>query len=311
MYDLCEKLLEINKDFIKSINDEPSIEVLQNLRFDYNNIPDYSEPLCQQIYLMRYMYAYSFEFYYVYRLVFETLYELYKATHVLSIGCGSAYDYWALKKAYMDSNLEDTTGVFYYIGIDKVNWLYTCASEKYDKVDILKRDFVEWIRENPNDFSNRDFIFFPKSIGEFSEEYFKTLLLEIKQPQNRLKRDRVVIIGSFRKTQSSHQSDVNRFESFVDTLVSANGYIKQEKQSSDRVFRGDNNRYIYEYNHFPIFPKSVKDTLVNLDVCCNRYIKNGHHCSPCECEESLVFRNPVTTTSCIDFKIVVLKRGEQ
>ncbi len=98
MEEIEKVITQVHDDMIDFLELEPSIEIFQSLRFDQGNIPDYHEPLIQQMYLFRYLYAYAYEYYRLFNSIIENLeFELYPTTRILSIGCGTAIDYLTLR----------------------------------------------------------------------------------------------------------------------------------------------------------------------------------------------------------------------
>jgi hypothetical protein len=296
---------------LEFLKDEPSLEVLRGLRFDQNNIPDYAEPLCQQLYFLRYFFAYAYEYYDIFSEMMNLLGgEINIVNRVLSIGCGSAFDYWALKRAINPDKLDGYEEEFHYVGIDKVNWLYPSVKEQNDTLDIYNTDFLEWLRENPQVFSKSNIIIFPKSIGEFSERVFSEILSEIDKGDCRLSRKSTVIIGSFRSYEKNHFSDVSRFRKFVDRLMIASNYSVSARKSSPKINEGASKIKISSSKYFPEYPITVQQTITNLFDYCNKYKDNGNkHCEGFLCEEALVFKNPILYTAYMDYEIVILKRG--
>lgn len=62
------------------------------LRFDYGNLPDYTDDLLQDVYAMRYGLAYAHEYKVMYAKMLESLKPGFKL-EVTSLGCGNMIDY--------------------------------------------------------------------------------------------------------------------------------------------------------------------------------------------------------------------------
>lgn len=62
------------------------------LRFDYGNLPDYTDDLLQDVYAMRYGLAYAHEYNVMYAKMLESLKPCFKL-EVTSLGCGNMIDY--------------------------------------------------------------------------------------------------------------------------------------------------------------------------------------------------------------------------
>lgn len=305
-----ESLREIEKDLLKRLEKEPSLEPLRNLRFDSEVNPDYNNPQIQLLYLLRYFYAYSYEYYLAFKGMLALVNgEIEKDSNVLSIGCGAAFDYWALKRAVNYDNSVGHEEVFNYTGVDEVSWLHPCSKEGKDSLNICKKDFISWLSVTPTLFSISDIIIFPKSIGEFSEEYFSKMLSEIEKDKCKITRKTVAVIGSFRR--SKHDFDVERFDRFVNRLRASANYIGIEKMTKNYLSEIEYPAIPQDNKYFFGYPKNIKNKMLSLFNYCKRYKQNGNkHCTGCICTESNVFKYPITTKKYIDYKIVILKRGE-
>ena len=155
---------------------EEAIELFKTLNYD-NNIPDYNNPYIQELYALRYMYAYGYEYREMFRRLFAAQ-KIPKVMHILSIGCGNGIDYWAFRSACSMVLEEDRTNVFYsYTGIDRVNWMWRFG-EKYiehnSNVQYETCDAAEFLRKNQAALPY-NIIIFPKSICEFPEEVFEQI----------------------------------------------------------------------------------------------------------------------------------------
>lgn len=304
-----ELLINIKKDMLDQLKKELSIKSLRGMRFDLESPPDYTMPLSQQIYLLRYLYAYSFEYFLVFYKMFNASDgEIKKAFNILSIGCGSAVDYWAFKRAVNYMELTEEIEIVCYNGIDIVSWLYSFPKEKYDLVNIHQQDFISWLRENTDIFSKSDIIFFPKSIGEFSDEYFSDLLNELTKDNCKISRKSVAVIGSFRKRK--HAFDVARFDQIVNCLKSSANYrvwksVTKSPQSARSCQKIPN-----LFGYFEDYPANLREELRNICKYCNEFNRNGDHCDNPNCLDPTINVNkyPITTKDYIDFKIVILKK---
>lgn len=124
----------------------------------------YDNPWDQACYVLRYSYAYAFEYYLLYEKILNAIGNIEKL-NVLSIGCGPQIDAWSLGVA---SEVKKLNAHIYYTGIDLAkNW---------------KKDYhpkTEHIRVNPPVFGlsagryltscdtiDYDIIVFPKSLRD-------------------------------------------------------------------------------------------------------------------------------------------------
>ena len=315
MEEVEKVITQVHDDLINFLEIEPSIEIFQSLRFDQGNIPDYSEPLIQQMYLLRYLFAYAYEYYGLFNCIIENLeFELYPKTRILSIGCGMAIDYLALRKT-MDDYPDTKDTLIDYIGVDLVDWLYRFDSLKSDNFKFHKQDINCWMKSHKFELLSRDIIIFPKSISEFTEEQFNALICSMISIEGEFSRNRIVLCGSFRKTDSNNYLDRKRFDCFVDKFsirfkMNVAKVISTTKENGVQIVVPQED-FISHSDRFSRFPDQVLDTMLNLYKFCNRFKEqNQIHCNPCMCNESLVFKHPILRTKYIDFKIVILKRGK-
>lgn len=117
---------------------------------------DYSDPIYQSIYTMRYFPAYYTEYcmlsccFYLYILKNKV-----KHLNFISLGCGAATDYYALK-----DNFKNIT--FNYKGLDINKWddaLFPNRNDNFLRIQKSIQDI------NSNDLNDIDAIIFPKSIS--------------------------------------------------------------------------------------------------------------------------------------------------
>ncbi|AVA40463.1 hypothetical protein C3Z14_10725 [Proteus mirabilis] len=117
---------------------------------------DYSDPIYQSIYTMRYFPAYYTEY-----CMLSCCFCLYilknKVKHLnfISLGCGAATDYYALK-----DNLINIT--FNYKGLDINNWDDTLFPNKDNNFSRIQKSILDIDSSDLNDI---DAIIFPKSIS--------------------------------------------------------------------------------------------------------------------------------------------------
>ena len=111
----------IYDDFREYIDQNVNLCMLKTLNYQAGQKPDYSDIHIQQLYLLRYVFSYAFE----YKSMFDTLFarEKFKdSIEVASIGCGNMIDYWGLVEALGEIG----SGECYikYRGIDTIDWNY-------------------------------------------------------------------------------------------------------------------------------------------------------------------------------------------
>ncbi|MEY0880796.1 hypothetical protein AB7194_11145 [Providencia stuartii] len=117
---------------------------------------DYSDPIYQSIYTMRYFPAYYAEYCMLSHCFYMYILEK-KVTHLnfISLGCGAATDYYAIK-----DNFRNIT--FNYKGLDINKWDDTLFPERDDNFLRIQKSILN---VDLNDLSNVDAIIFPKSVS--------------------------------------------------------------------------------------------------------------------------------------------------
>lgn len=123
---------------------------------------DYDCPWEQAAYVLRYSYAYAFEYYQMYRAIFEE-FSFNNELKVLSIGCGTLLDAWALDVAVREVGIEKNTE---YVGVDLAEW----NVDYQPKTEVVKKHaiFGAYAGEYLSSLSMFDFdiIVFPKSLRD-------------------------------------------------------------------------------------------------------------------------------------------------
>ena len=97
MITINKYLDDILFDFKEYVTSGVRLCDLKEVHFDAGNLPDYSDIHVQQLYLLRYAYAYSFEYKRMYASLIRRMNPGMEIA-VTSIGCGSMIDYWALTR---------------------------------------------------------------------------------------------------------------------------------------------------------------------------------------------------------------------
>lgn len=179
---------------------------IKNFRFDGGNIPDYSELIIQEYYLLRYLPAYTTEYYLIYSELLEK--NFLNNINVISLGAGCGMDSRGLNFAIQDSNYKLPVA---YTGLDKVEWEYW-DNLNIDNYNLFSRDLSAIDK-----FIGKDYnvIMFPKSIGEFNNFTFNNLKNIIINTEFRS--DKLVLISPVRKKRNN--IDIDRLEIITNTLM--------------------------------------------------------------------------------------------
>lgn len=136
MFTINDYLDDILEEFEDYVHSGIRLCDLKSVHFDAGKIPDYSNIHVQQLYLLRYAYAYSFEYKCMYRTLLDRT-NFRKNISVTSIGCGSMLDYWAL------ANVVPRSCDIRYRGIDTIDWAYQMEARIQDDVRFICNDAID------------------------------------------------------------------------------------------------------------------------------------------------------------------------
>jgi len=287
------KMDEIFNDFISEISLLGQFCDLKDISYETGNIPDYSNRLIQQLYLLRYLPAYLTEYYLIYRNVID--FNFINHYNVLSIGSGANLDFYGLYFA-LDDNGDNID--LAYTGLDLIDWSYK-ENLGVDDCVFLNQNINEW---ESLDEGRYNAIIFPKSIGEFDNQAFEHLLDVFLNTT--FHQDRLIIISSMR--QLSRETDAQRFGSIINLFTDHLNYRNL-----------DDIQYYYGLNeiggfglrnycpHF-YYPDDVKNFISNLLSQCPTFQNEGESCE-FNCSQALN-RNPILTGRYLEYQINRLER---
>lgn len=193
-----------------------------------NNNPDstssklYSNPAFQQLYLLKYAYVYGFEYLSMYNEFIEDFADREEIS-VVSLGCGTMLDYWAL--AYMLDKKNLSRPVVKYLGIDAEAWNHSLETEARDKdketFQFSKESFEHFFEKPGNGFNTHDVYFFPKSISEFSDKNSENRCSDIEimlDHLSEMEKDAAYFCISLRKKDQVDKSDIGKVQKIIDKL---------------------------------------------------------------------------------------------
>ena len=164
MINITQYLQEIYKDLQRYVDNDVCLCKFKELNFEAGALPDYEDINIQQLYLLRYAFAYAFEYSRMYLDVLSQMDDVNNIS-VTSVGCGSMIDYWSLVHAL---EMRRKIGCsIRYVGIDKIDWNYKIPKRQNDEVHYLIGNAADIFTNNSQFIS--DVYFFPKSISEFSD----------------------------------------------------------------------------------------------------------------------------------------------
>lgn len=90
---------------------------LKTVNYDSSKLPDYNDKHIQEFYLLRYAFAYAYEYKKMYGEIFPEDSVLPETIRILSIGCGNGIDYWSAAQA-IENNHDQVKASIDYLGID-------------------------------------------------------------------------------------------------------------------------------------------------------------------------------------------------
>lgn len=170
MITINKYLEDILFDFKEYVTSGVRLCDLKEVHFDAGNLPDYSDIHVQQLYLLRYAYAYSFEYKRMYGSLIRRMNPGMEIA-VTSIGCGSMIDYWALTRVVPNRC------TIRYRGIDTIDWSYRMEQRPQDDVLFRNADAAELVSKAKR--LTADAYIFPKSISEFSKSDIEEICIAL------------------------------------------------------------------------------------------------------------------------------------
>lgn len=220
MISINEYLDLILENFEEYLRSGPCLCHLKDVHYDGGKVPDYSDVHVQQLYLLRYAYAYAFEYKRMYRYLPE-YFRTQSQLSVMSIGCGNMIDYWAL------AQVVGTQVDLRYRGFDSIDWAYKFQERENDRVWLTLGDATSAMEDLPN--IPADIIVFPKSISEFDHDAVDRFCECIRT--KRILKNRVCVLISLRTDQGSIQRDMSKTKKIYDAFLDA-GFKTESRSDS-------------------------------------------------------------------------------
>lgn len=297
-FENVEKIIKY-EDFKKYVDAGENLCELKSLHYQAGNVPDYSEVHIQQYYILRYAYAYAFE----YKNMFLDLFtenQYCDNIKVTSLGCGNAIDYWSLVEALKTSGQENC--IIVYRGIDYIDWNYKVGARIEDEFWIEQGNVADELKEC--DVLTSDVYFFPKSISEFTENDFQVICKCFSDKP--IEKNNVHIMISLRSDEWSMDRDMHRSEKLVDAMQK-NGYVTMEDPRVYRRFRNLQDG-IRRIDREFMYPNCALELLKNLQAQCGEYPSEDTECGD-ECGKHLN-RQPIMKVGNICYQILSFIREE-
>lgn len=271
-FQFCNYLHECHNELEAYLRDDPdAAEVLRTLDYGEGQEQNYDDPHIQQLYALRYMYAYAYEYREMFRRFLSTQ-ELPGVIQLLSIGCGNGIDYWAIQEAQSDCAREDWKFVN-YTGLDRARWRKCWGREYLDKlagnVTYLSEDAVQFLQENP--ILKYNVILFPKSIGEFSEADFSEIFRAFSTARFQFvgkngavrQYNKIHILISLRKNQGIALDDIRRCDQLIEAM-GQNGFVLEDAQAAE-ICAVEEGQHILDKDPTFFYPLDVWSFLLELN----------------------------------------------
>lgn len=287
-------ILMVYYDFKEFVEEGHDLCMLTDLDYQAGQIPDYSDIHLQQLYFLRFTYAYAYEYKTMFLQLFQRQ-EWRSSIEVTSIGCGNLIDYWALAEALETS---DNSGCqINYTGIDVMDWerKYKIKARQGDNV-TFKKEGASSVLKKQNMLSS-DVYIFPKSISEFSDEEFRNICNEFRT--KKFAKQKVHILVSLRP----NFDDKIRSEELISSMQQNDFLIMKGATTKIQSISEDKNIWEAD-NKFECYPMGVTDFLTSLNNNCINYGKCGKNC-----EQSLN-RCPMLNVKNVRYQILSFNRKD-
>lgn len=294
------KMVEIFSDFKNDVDNIPKLCILKELRYDSNNVPEYSKDIIQRLYLLRYFPAYLSEYYIMYKDLLKSGFIEDNNFNIISLGCGSGIDCYSMMIALTKRGLNPSE-YMRYTGIDYIPWLY------FPIINSSTDNYIWRLQYNLGsmeqlDEENYNVIVFPKSIGEFSADVYDNLL-HIMENTN-FTHNRLACLCSFR--DSKKDADISRFEKVIQKIIDRHGYTAlDERNMYTHYVQKDE----YWHNICPeVFeqPEEIVQYLINILGCCSGYVDNNYSPHETACERIAWY--PIKKVGYAKWRIIRLER---
>nr|VVV03974.1 hypothetical protein AW0309160_01357 [Aliivibrio wodanis] len=249
----------------------------------------YTDITYQQKYIIKYFSAYFCEYYEMYEKFFKDFDG--DSVNILSIGCGSGIDCYALNRVLIDNNLDITVS---YVGLDYVDWSYrptfNWATFKQGCISSLAA----------SDLNNVNLLVFPKSLTELSYEQrcdFAALLA------NNNKEKHLYFINTYVTNYPVEYTHVDGIEQFVTiSRILEKDSLKPQTNPYQYFYKTKYNEWLGRSYRFFSIPDKVVPIVSKLQsLCVNK--GNQSECATCE-----INFYPVLKANYLAFNLVKFER---
>lgn len=272
---VLENILFPAFDRFKRVVENEGANKIKKFDFESNDI-DYSDQLVRDFYILKYFYAYLYEFYEIYEKLLETSFFRDKPLNVISLGAGSCVDYFGLFLAKEEKNLSNTIK---YHGFDSINWNNSDVFEIKDFCFFEQNIYDLCGLVNYLDSTRINIIVFPNSLYELCSKYDQLKPIIFHQDHFTFN---VCYIATFRNPIEKIKSRCNAYFDGLNSLFldSANFRNTIRFRSKSKTTKSEGSHPIIRLNNNFKYPSEIIQYL-NFDSMiqkCFSFISNGRHC---------------------------------
>lgn len=296
MISIEQYLQNIYEDLRRYVDNDVCLCKFKELNYEAGAIPDYEDINIQQLYLLRYAFAYAFEYSRMYIDVLSQMDDI-NSISITSVGCGSMIDYWSLVHALNNSCKTDCN--IKYVGIDKIDWKYKIPPRQGDKVYSLVRNAADVFEINKEFIS--DVYFFPKSISEFTDSELNAMANNFLE--KKIQRNRFFVCISLREDQGSMGRDMQKTKIIIEA-IGRNGF--KTKWPYNQYLYFDCDKGITSLDDKFRYLSEALDFVKELYKECSNYKIQRDNCKP-DCQKYLS-RWPVLKVTHIRYQVIMFER---
>lgn len=296
MINITQYLQDIYEDLQRYVDNDVCLCKFKELNFEAGALPDYEDINIQQLYLLRYAFAYAFEYSRMYLDVLSQMDDVNNIS-VTSVGCGSMIDYWSLVHAL---EMRRKIGCsIRYVGIDKIDWNYKIPKRQNDEVHYLIGNAADIFTNNSQFIS--DVYFFPKSISEFSDCELNAMANSFSS--KKIQKNRFFVCISLREDQGSMDRDMQKTKCIIEA-IGKNGFKTKWPYTQYTYFNCDNG--IVSLDDDFQYPSVALEFVKNLYMECANYKIQEKNCQS-DCQKYLS-RWPVLRVKHIRYQVIMFER---
>lgn len=265
--------IEDTRKFLSSIHSVRDIDYF--FKMHHKGVFNYEDLNEQTLYLLRYFYAYCYEYCNIFNILFQETNDL----KVISVGCGAGID--ALSLIYLIRNNKKRT--FEYLGIDKVKWKHIDEIIKIN--NNIHFEKVELNSATSHFLENKNVLFFPKCLSnsDIDEDSMSNLIEGIRKVN--FEQKKLFVCASYVTDGRGEVDPIQRkkYDNIIELLKDKN-YIIPKDQIRNSIKTEDSKLIWKITSSADIFQKP--DYLFdffnkNIFNMCNKYKEDKTHCGYC------------------------------